>query len=425
MLSLVLTCALVCVAAYLAFGVIYQLFYSVTGLLPAPEPVPKDDTLRRFAVFVAAYKEDRVIVETARRALKQRYPRERFEVFILADKLAPATLAELARLEVKTLVMCFSESTKSKSLREGILAARGKGFDAALVLDADNHMAADFLLEANRYLSAGFRAVQGQRTAPPTAMTETAAWDAISEAVNNHILCAGHHAVGLSARLAGSGMAFDFGLFDEVMQDVHAIGGFDKELELKLTQRGESIAYAPRAKVYDEKVSSPEVFARQRGRWLAAQYTYARRYLGPGLLALLRGRLDFANKALQMALPPRLLLPVALLGLMSVTLPFSLAWSALFASLFLLNVTSFALAIPPSMWQDASWMLVSKLPALVWQAGKSVMMIPASAKTFYHTPKGVGGASTVTGVGAAMGTADVAAGGRQSPPAPMGSPTER
>ena len=390
MLSTVLACALACACAYLAFGVVYQLFYSLTGLLPAPEPAPRDQTLRKFAVFIAAYKEDRVIVETARRALKQRYPRDRFEVFVLADKLAPATLAELSALDVRTLVMGFSESTKSKSLREGILATRGKGYDAALVLDADNHMAADFLLEANRYLAAGFRAVQGQRTAPPTAQTATATWDAISEAVNNHILCAGHHAVGLSARLAGSGMAFDFGLFDEVMQDVHAIGGFDKELELKLTRRGESIAYAPRAKVYDEKVSSPEVFARQRGRWLAAQYTYARRYLGAGLLALLRGRVDFANKALQMALPPRLLLPVALLAGMSAALPFSLAWSAVFASLFLLNAASFALAIPPHLWREASWMLVAKLPALVWQACRSVVMIPASAKTFYHTPKGVG-----------------------------------
>ena len=388
MLSTVLTCALALVAAYLAFGVLYQLFYSVTGLMAHAEPVPKDDRLRRFAVFVAAYREDRVIVETTRRALKQRYPRDKFEVFVLADGLRAATLAELQHLDATTLVMGFSESTKSKSLREGLLATAGEGFDAALVLDADNHMAPDFLLEANRYLAAGFRAVQGQRTAPPTQLNETAAWDAISEAINNHILCAGHHAVGLSARLAGSGMAFDYGLFAEVMRDVHAIGGFDKELELRLTERGESIAYAPRAVVYDEKVSSAEVFARQRGRWLAAQYTYARRYLAPGLLALREGRYDFANKAVQMALPPRLLLPVALLVLMTVTMPFSLGWSATFASLLMLSAASFALAIPPRLWNAASWMLVSQLPALVWSACRSVAMIPASAKTFYHTPKG-------------------------------------
>ena len=32
-------------------------------------------------------------------------------------------------------------------------------------------------------------------------------------------------------------MAYEFALFDELMQNVHAIGGFDNELELKLTRQ--------------------------------------------------------------------------------------------------------------------------------------------------------------------------------------------
>ena len=378
---------LIAAAAYLAFGVIYQLFYAVAGLLPSPSPVARDETYRRFAVFIAAYKEDGVIVETARRALRQRYERDKYEVIVLADQLHPHTLTRLDALDVRVVEMSFSESTKSKSLRAGIASLQSERFDGAVVLDADNRMAPDFLLEANRYMSAGFRAIQGQRTAPPEQLNEVARWDAISEAVNNHILCAGHHALGLSARLAGSGMIFDYDLFAEVMQDVHAIGGFDKELELRLTQAGESIAYAEEAIVYDEKVPDPEVFARQRGRWLAAQYTYAKRFIGPAVTAFLRrGHTDFLNKALQMALPPRLLLPVACLGLATVCLSLSLSYSAVFAGLFLLNVASFGVAIPPSMWESASWMLVSKLPELVWQACRAVVMIPASAKTFYHTP---------------------------------------
>ncbi len=379
---------LLLLALYLGFGVIYQLGYAVTGLLPTPKPIARDKKYRRFAVFIAAYKEDGVIVETAKRALRQRYPQELFEVVVLADKMRDSTIAKLRKLPIRIVEMSFSESTKSKSLREGIAALTHLNYDGAIVLDADNHMAPDFLLEANRYMAAGFRAIQGQRTAPPlTGLNDTARWDAISEAINNHILCAGHHAIGLSARLAGSGMIFDFNLFAEVMQDVNAIGGFDKELELRLTEKGESIAYAEDAVVYDEKVANPEVFARQRGRWLAAQYTYGRRFIGKGVAAfVLRGQIDFFNKTIQMVLPPRLLLPVALLVLATACLPFNLSYSAVFAGLFLLNVSSFALAVPPSMWESASWMLVSQLPQLVWQACRAVVMIPASAKTFYHTP---------------------------------------
>jgi len=385
---IVLQVILLLITLYLAFGVIYQLGYAIAGQLPTPAPVPKDEKLRKFAVFIAAYKEDGVIVETARRALRQRYPKELFEIVVLADKMQDSTIAKLQELPIRVLEMDFVNSTKSKSLREGIAALSRLRFDGTVVLDADNQMAPDFLLEANRYMSAGFRAIQGQRTAPPlVGLNETARWDAISEAINNHILCAGHHALGLSARLAGSGMIFDFNLFKEVMAGVNAIGGFDKELELRLTEMGESIAYAKDAVVYDEKVGNPEVFARQRGRWLAAQYTYARRFLGKGLVALLtRGQVDFFNKTIQMALPPRLLLPVALLVLATACIPFNVNYSAVFAGLFVLNVSSFALAVPTSMWESASWMLISKLPQLVWQACRAVIMIPASAKTFYHTP---------------------------------------
>ena len=384
---IVVHCVLILLAVYFGFGAVYQFVYAVAGLMPSPQPMPRDSKLRKFAVFIAAYKEDGVIVQTAKRALRQRYPLENYEVVVLADQLRPETLRELRRLQVRLVEVSFSESTKSKSLRAGIEALEGVAFDAAVVLDADNHMAPDFLLEANSWLAAGFRAVQGQRTAPPGALNETARWDAVSEAVNNHILCAGHHALGMSARLAGSGMIFDYDLYAAVMQDVNAIGGFDKELELRLTKAGETIAYAERAVVYDEKVSDPAVFARQRGRWLAAQYTYARRFLpGAAWRFVSNGQLDHFNKALQMALPPRLLLPVALLVLSTACLPWSVGYAALFGGFFLLNLATFGTAMPPSMWQETSWMLVSKLPELVWQACRAVVMIPASAKTFYHTP---------------------------------------
>ena len=403
--------ALALLAAYLGFGVVYQLFYAATAYLPQPEPVARDTRLRRIAILIAAYREDRVIVETARRALKQRYPADAFEVVVLADRLRAATLAELRHHPVRVVPCAHERSTKSASLRAGLAALAGEPFDAVVVLDADNHMAPDFLLEIDRYLAAGFRAVQGQRTAPPTRLNEVAQWDAIAEAINNHILCAGHAALGLSPRLAGSGMAFCRSLFAEVMAEVDAVGGFDKELELRLTQRGIPIAYAARAVVYDEKVADAEVFARQRGRWLAAQYRYAGLYLGPGLRALVtRGQVDFGNKALQMALPPRLLLPVALLGLTTVTLAWSTAWSAMFAGLLLLSALTLALAIPATLWPSASWLLLSQLPELVWQACRSVALIPASAKTFYHTPKSGIAAERVGG-----DSGGVAAGSARSP----------
>lgn len=44
------------------------------------------------------------------------------------------------------------------------------------------------------------------------------------------------------------------------MQDVEVVGGFDKEIELRLLRDGYLIEYLPFAYVYDEKVQNAAVF---------------------------------------------------------------------------------------------------------------------------------------------------------------------
>ena len=139
-------------------------------------------------------------------------------------------------------------------------------------------MKTDFLNRINNSFSEGVRVLQGKREAK-NQETGLALLDSASEDANTHILSKGHRAVGLSARLSGSGMAFDYRLFDQHMQKINAIGGFDKELELCLTQAGEVICYDDQAIVYDEKVSHTQNFTRQRSRWIAAQFHYAQKFL--------------------------------------------------------------------------------------------------------------------------------------------------
>jgi hypothetical protein len=251
-----------------------------------------------------------VIVSTAQRALAQHYPTDRFDVAVIADGLQPETLAALRALPIRVVEVRFERSTKAKALRAALATLPAGRYETAVVLDADNVMAPDALARLDDARSR-YRVVQGQRVAK-NLDAPLARLDAISEGVNNHVFRQGHAALGLSAALIGSGMAFEYGLFRELMAQAEAVGGFDKELELALTRRRIRIGYAPAAVVYDEKVARPEVFVRQRRRWLSAQFHYARRHAGPALAALLRhGALDYADKALQMALPPRAMLLAA------------------------------------------------------------------------------------------------------------------
>jgi cellulose synthase/poly-beta-1,6-N-acetylglucosamine synthase-like glycosyltransferase len=103
-------------------------------------------------------------------------------------------------------------------------------------------------------------------------------------------------------------MAFEYGLLKHLMAQIHTTGGFDKELEMRLLSQGISAEYLPDAYCYDEKVQNPEVFEKQRSRWLAAQLKYLRQNWWPGLKALFRGNINYADKVFQTMLPPRVML---------------------------------------------------------------------------------------------------------------------
>lgn len=370
---------------YLAWSVLYQLGFSLAGYFFRQRKDENNTHFYSFEVLIPSYKEDSVIVETARQAVAADYPKEKYHVTVIADNLKPETVEALHALPIRVLVPDFEKSTKSKSLNLALNTLEVQP-DAVAILDADNIMDKNFLREMNHSLNEGYLAVQGSREAK-NRDTSMAQLDGASEAINNHILCAGHRALGLSARLAGSGMAFEFNVFAKVMHTIDALGGFDKELELKLTQNGITIAYNPDAIVLDEKIKKAENFARQRGRWLAAQYRYGRRFIGKGVKALLtRGRYDFFNKSLQMALPPRLVLPIFLAMGAFFALIFGAATKWIWVALFAGNVLSFLLALPREAWSMEFLRALMHIPKAFLATLKALTLMRLAGKQFLHTP---------------------------------------
>ncbi len=377
------------VLSYLGWGVIYQLIFSLAGLLWKENELPPVGKHRTLAVLIPAYKEDNVIVEVAAEALQQDYPRNKLEVFVLADSLQEQTLTQLDATGVETITVSFEQSTKSKALNKALEVIPENAFDIIVILDADNVMSPNFLSQINGEFELGHRVVQACRAAK-NFNTSMAVLDGISEAVNNHILCKGQMEFGLSARLAGSGMAFDAKLFRRVMPEIDAIGGFDKALELSLTNQGERIYYTEQANIYDEKVSKPEHFSRQRSRWIAAQFHYARKFFPHALGTFLKtGNIDYLNKATQMLLPPRLITPgiLAIGGILCWFLGYT-ELSIGFAVVLFFNIISFLIAMPAYSWQRPYIDALLRLPLVFLFALRSLVGIGKANKKFIHTPHG-------------------------------------
>lgn len=375
---------------YAAFAVGYLFFFAMAGALRKRSDARiyqlGQPPYRRFAVLIPAYKEDAVIVGTVRQALQQVYPRSAYQVVVIADSLQPHTLDALCALPVRIITVSFDQSTKAKALNAAFEMLPGV-FDAGLILDADNVMDPHCLAKLNASFAQGHEVIQVQRVAKNTD-TPLAQLDAWSEHINNHIFRKGHAAVGLSAALIGSGMAVRFSLLKRYMAEVQAIGGFDKELELRLLRDGIRFAYLEEARVYDEKVAHAEVFVKQRTRWLAAQGHYLRHHFWGGVKALWQsGNLDYFDKALQLLLPPRSLLlgVLPMVTLLSVFLPFggtSWAW----ATLLIVFAWTLMLAVPMRSFTASSVSTLKALPRAIGLMARALAKSPTGNRSFLHTP---------------------------------------
>jgi cellulose synthase/poly-beta-1,6-N-acetylglucosamine synthase-like glycosyltransferase len=374
----------------LGLSTLYIFIFAFAGLFYRETPAKKPLKQRKMAVFIPGYKEDEVIVSVAQEALKQDYPAGSYDVIIIADSFQPETIAKLRQLPLKVIEVSFEKSTKSKALNKA-MELLSEPYEIAVILDADNVMAPDFLVRINGAFEADCMAVQGHRTAK-NMNTSLAILDAISEEINNHIFRKGHRVLGLSSAIIGSGMAFDYAYFKGLMSTVTAVGGFDKEIELKMLKAGHKILYLDQAFVYDEKVQKAEVFSNQRRRWLSAQLHYFRLYFFDAAKNLFaKGNLDYFDKAIQFIQPPRILLlgAVVIMGflfiLANLLLENDLLYTKTWGFVASLCLLAFLFSVPGSFYNFKTVKALMSLPKGMLLMVGSLLKIKGANKQFIHT----------------------------------------
>ncbi len=366
----------------LALPVLYLFAFAVAAQSKPVKSLHRQGSLsKRIAVLVPAYGEDAVIVDTVRVALRSDYPSELFDVVVIADRLQDVTLEELQKLDIKLIILPPSEdSTKAKALNVA-MAQLSERYDIALVVDADNHMPCELLaqISAHPHLP-----LQVHRRAK-NLDNSMAVLDALSEEINNTIFRKGHTRAGFSSALIGSGMAFEYQQFKEILSQIEAVGGFDKELELELISRGVSIDYLDDAYILDEKVSDSANFSRQRRRWLSAQFVYLKKCLPALPRAILKGQSDYVDKIIQMALPPRAMLMV-LLPLWTVV------WSVVggqdsvkWVVLCVLFALTLLLSVPRYLYGAPLMGALFQLPRAVVVMALNLFRLKGANRKFIHT----------------------------------------
>ena len=369
-------------------NIVYLLFFSIAALNKGKQLHNfsfKDH--KRIAILIPAYKEDQVIVECVHSCMQQVYPKDKYDIVVISDRMEEETNISLSALPIKLVKVFFKNSTKAKALNFA-MEQIGDSYDIAVVLDADNVIYPDFLNKMDEIFSnPHVQIVQAHRKAK-NLNTNLSVLDAVSEEINNSIFRLGHARVGLSAALIGSGMAFGYSLFKEIMLTIDAVGGFDRALELSLIKEGKRIYYLPEVDVLDEKVQSHANFSNQRRRWLSAQIHYLGKFIGDVPAALLKGNWDFCDKVFQQMSIPRILLVgitfIIAFGLSIIQWNISIKWWVIFWVL----VFSLLISIPKELFNKKLLVALFELPYSFLLMCLNLFRLKGANKKFIHTKHG-------------------------------------
>lgn len=368
---------------------LYSLIFALASLLKHRSPVnPNPQDLKSFTLLFPAYKEDAIILNSAKQALSLNYPAENLRVIIGSDQMKEETVAKLRSENIDVVVMNFDHSTKSKNLLAQVEHAKESFWpDYFIVMDADNKMPEQTLHEINKCLNDDFKVYQTHRTAK-NDNTKMAVLDGITEEISNSIFRKGHRNLGFSCSLIGSGMVFEANFLKEALEGINKDSAVeDKLLEFYILGRKEKIAYLEDIYVYDEKVASGKNFSNQRKRWIAGQIHAFRSHIGPGIIKLLTGNVDYFDKAIQMGLIPKLLFAFVLA--LGVGLSFLFNGSEYWYYLLGAYAVALLISIPRRYFVLKNLSLFIEIPKALFFMILAVLRIRKnqSVKQFEHTEK--------------------------------------
>ena len=377
----------------IAANVMYVLFFALASHLPKKTHLPSAISHQpSFLVLIPAYHEDAVIINTAKSFLQQDYPKDLYQLCVISDHMDATTNNQLAVLPITLLQPTFENSSKAKALQYAISNTRHQTsdiYDYAIILDADNIVAPDFLSRLCLIVRPNI-AIQCHRTAK-NVDNDIAVLDGLSEEINNSIFRRGHNRIGMSSALIGSGMCFEYSWFKSNVTKLNTAVE-DRELEALLMKQGIHIHYAEDILVMDEKVSNSDNFQRQRLRWMTGQVQALCQMLPYIPKAIITGNINYIDKTIQQALIPRsiLLALIPLLGVITTAstyifhLPssiFHLKWWCFFVGLCI----ALYLAIPKQMRRQSLFCKLIALPALVWKMLDNILKLDHKNREFIHT----------------------------------------
>jgi cellulose synthase/poly-beta-1,6-N-acetylglucosamine synthase-like glycosyltransferase len=229
-----------------------------------PPATPRKHTFR---IVVPAHNEEQILAPVLRRIAMLDYPRDRWELVVVADNCSDAT-ATVARAAGARVLERIDASLRGKghALAFAVDALRAEPFDAYVILDADTLVDPELLDILNRYLDAGHRVIQAHHDVLNPYDTRRTVLMYVAFCLFHYVRPLGRRALGLSTGLNGNGMCFAKPVLEQYSWNAFSLVE-DMEYTTMLLRHGERVVFAPEARIRAQMAGGRVQATSQRMRW--------------------------------------------------------------------------------------------------------------------------------------------------------------
>jgi 1,2-diacylglycerol 3-beta-glucosyltransferase len=264
------------------FFLLYLWLLSLLALTARKRLTIKTSRPRRMAFIVPAHDEELAIKKTLQSLLEVDYPRDYFDVIVIADNCADRT-AEIARAAGAIVHERKDTSSRGKgyALRWCFdrLLSKAPSYEAIVVVDADSVVSSNFLNVMSSYLEGGAKAIQSSDMVELQPGSWSPEVTRVGFTLYNYVRPLGRRVIGCSAGLRGNGMCITVDTLRQIPWQAYSLNE-DLEYGLVLLLHGISVLFAPEATVYATMPKNPDNARTQRARWEAGRFPVIRNYAG-------------------------------------------------------------------------------------------------------------------------------------------------
>lgn len=248
--------------------------------------------IKKFAVFIPAHNEETVIENIIDNLKQLNYPKDSYDVYVIADNCTDNTAAA-ARAAGAYVLERDDDKKRGKGYAlqwafEKVLYNESSEYDGVVVFDADNLVSRNFLREMNNKLCDGHKVIQGYIDSKnPHDSWITKSYSIAFWSSNRLFQCA-RSFLGMSCEIGGTGFCMDVEVLKKVGWNATCLVE-DLEFTMKLILNDIKVRWAHEAIVYDEKPLTLAQSWRQRRRWMQGFADVCSRYF---LKLFLKGMRD-------------------------------------------------------------------------------------------------------------------------------------